>query len=46
MSLIEILVTLFIFSISIAFISEQVNKDIIDINNAKNGIAEIYSHAI
>ena len=46
MSLIEIIITLFIFSISITVISDQVNRDIGGINGAKNHIAEIYQYEI
>jgi len=44
MSLIEIIVTLFIFSISMTVISFQINQDVTGINNMKNSIAEIYRH--
>ena len=46
MSLIEIVITLLIFSISIAIISNQINRDIGGINTMKNHIAEIYRHGI
>lgn len=46
MSLIEVVITLFIFSISITLISNQVNRDMLDINHSKNTIAEIYSHGL
>jgi len=46
MSLIEIIITLFVFSISIAIISNQINRDIGGINSSKNHIAEIYRHGV
>lgn len=45
-SLIEIVVTLLIFSISSAVISNQINRDIGGMNAMKNHIAEIYRHEI
>ncbi|MES2204955.1 MAG: hypothetical protein V4496_07020 [Pseudomonadota bacterium] len=42
MSLIEIAITLLIFSFSIAVISSQANVDIGGISSAKNHIAELY----
>lgn len=46
MSLIEIVVTLFIFSISMAIISSQVNRDVVGVNSMKNSVAEIYRHGL
>lgn len=45
-SLIEVVVTLFIFSISIAVISRQVESNISGINIMEKNIAEAYRHAI
>lgn len=42
MSLIEVITALFILSLSIFIISEQVNTDIFGIKNAEKQIAEIY----
>lgn len=46
MSLIEVIVALFIFSMSVFFISEEVNTDILGIKKSQNQIAEIYDEGI
>lgn len=43
-SLIEVVVTLLIFSLSIAIISNQINRDVGGINSMKNHIANVYRH--
>ncbi len=45
-SLIEVVIALLIFSISIAVISRQVDLDIEGISNMARHIAEVYRHGI
>lgn len=45
-SLIEVVVTLLIFSAAIAIISRQIDMDISRINTIKNAIAEIYRNGV
>ncbi len=45
-SLIEVVVALLIFSISIAVISRQVDFDIEGVNGVEKHIAEVYRHGI
>jgi hypothetical protein len=46
MSLLEIAITLFIFSFSIAIISGQANHDVGGINTMQHHIADVYHHGL